>query len=363
MPKNISVPQIELSAAVSAVASAMTPRLLAWYEKNKRALPWRENITPYAIWVSEIMAQQTRIAQLVPFYERFMARFPTVETLAAASQDEVLQVWAGMGYYARARNLHAAAGLIVSMGHWPETAGDWRKLPGVGAYTAGAVMSIAFGARETAVDGNALRVYARLAEDETDIQTPLAGQLAGTFLQQAIPEAPSDISRFTQAVMELGALVCVPGQPLCGVCPLESLCLSRRAGREKMLPRKTPKKAAEVIDLTVLLILDPEGRVLMRQRTEKLLQGLWVFYLLEQSLTPDEACAYLCELGYTLRALEPIGRADHVFTHRVWRMNGYAAFVHERFTPDDYVFLPKETLQNAALPKATAFYTRWYLSQ
>ncbi|MDR1663676.1 MAG: A/G-specific adenine glycosylase [Clostridiales bacterium] len=343
----------------------MTDLLLNWYKHHRRDLPWRENIQPYRIWVSEIMAQQTRIAQLLPFYERFIARFPDVKALAEASEDEVLKEWAGMGYYARARNLHTAAKILLreQAGALPETAEEWRRLPGVGEYTAGAIMSIAYGAREAAVDGNALRVYARLADDATDISAPAAKKSAAAFIKAAMPTEPKRVSQFTQALMELGALICVPGrEPRCGECPLERVCLSRRAGREKLLPVKSSKRPPKETDITVLLIQNPTGRVLTRRRTENLLRGMWVFYLIEKSLTEEEISGYVRSMGYTIQAWEAIGSASHVFTHRIWRMKGYAVYVHETHTVEDYAFTSKEALGQLALPKAMRFYSDWLLS-
>lgn len=344
--------------------------LLTWYDGHKRDLPWRRNPTPYAVWVCEIMAQQTRIAQLLPFYLRFMECFPTVEALAAAPLDDVLAVWAGMGYYARARNLHAAAKVIVNEyeGRFPETMEAWQKLPGVGAYTAGAVMSIAFGAREAAVDGNALRVYARLADDDSDIGTAAAKSKAAAFITSAMPNAPEDIRRFSQAFMELGAMVCIPGRPLCEACPLAALCLARLRMREHRLPVKTAKKPPTEINITVLLLITPDGRVLMRKRTEKLLHGLWVFDLTEGELNPAEALGRAKQMGFspavvhTWEAITELGAASHVFTHRVWRMRGYALYVNETLAPEGYRFVSGNEMGTLACPKAIKYYLEWYHS-
>ena len=342
--------------------SNLSALLLAWYEKNKRDLPWRKNISPYGIWISEMMAQQTRIAQLLPYYARFTEKFPAVEALAAASLDEVLAVWAGLGYYARARNLHNAAKIIVNeyAGEFPETRAGWERLPGVGNYTAGAVTGIAFGAREAAVDGNVLRVYSRLNDDETDISLPAAKKAAAAFLLDTMPDLPHDISRFTQALMELGALVCVPGKPLCANCPLAQVCLSRLNGTVSERPVKTPKKPQISIDMTVLLIIDPSGKVLMRKRAENLLRGMWVFFLKEEKMTEHEARETARGLGYTVNTVVPLGSASHTFTHRKWRMDGYALFVNETRAADDYVFLSPDDARKAALPRAIQYYTEWY---
>jgi A/G-specific adenine glycosylase len=354
----------------------MHKRLLAWYEANKRPLPWRGNPTPYAVWVSEIMAQQTRMAQLLPFYTRFMARFPTAEDLAEADLDGVLSAWAGMGYYARARNLHLAARIIKKKygGGWPTTRKEWEALPGVGSYTAGAVLSIAFGQREAAVDGNVLRIYARLANDATDIASPVVKTRAALFIHNHMPETPTEISAYTQALMELGALVCVPKNPRCGACPLANECRARIKGRERELPAKTRRKPTPVVPVLVLLIISPDGRVLMRRRTEGLLRGMWVYYLAEdadkinfgridQNLNTASAMASLSQItallkpmGYTCAHAGHKLNARHTFTHRVWDMACYEVRVNENHAFGDYRFLTPEEREAAARPAAMKYF-------
>ena len=332
--------------------------LLNWYAVHSRPLPWRQNPEPYRIWLVEIMGQQTRIAQLLPYYERFTERFPDVFALAAASEDQVLKAWEGLGYYSRARNLHKAAQIIAHErgGAFPENALDWQKLPGVGPYTAGAIAAIAFGQPSPAVDGNVLRVYARLAGDDTDIRRPEAKAAATAFVQAHMPSRPDDIRQYTQALMELGALVCVPGKaPHCEICPLQADCTAFRQGTQSRLPYKSPRAAHKHVDMTVLIIRNPRGETLMRQRTQRLLQGLWVYYLLEEILSETEVCWFVENLGYRILALEPAGTATHTFTHLKWHMRAFVLQIEEAsHTPEGYVFVgPNAPI---ALPSAMGYF-------
>lgn len=236
-------------------------RLLAWYRHHKRVLPWRSNPTPYRVWIAEIMLQQTRVQTVLPYYDRFLARFPDVGALAAASESEIMELWAGLGYYRRAGQLRNAARKIIteSGGRFPQTLEGIRKLPGVGRYTAGAIHSIAFSRPEPVVDGNVRRVISRLQG--------IAGAPDSYFWHQAeswlARDEPAD---FNQAVMELGALVCVPSRPLCGGCPLRSLCRSCRLNRVPPSSRR-PVRAKESVQL-VMLVVECDGRVLLARQAE-----------------------------------------------------------------------------------------------
>ncbi len=244
-------------------------RLLRWYGHHKRTLPWRSNPTPYRVWVAEIMLQQTRVQTVLAYYDRFLERFPDIETLATASEQEVIELWAGLGYYRRARHLHEAARLIVaeSTAPFPQTLEDIKRLPGVGRYTAGAIYSIAFHQPEPVVDGNVKRVISRL-QGIRDAPAGYFWRAAETWLAQ---DEPAD---FNQAVMELGALVCTPRDPLCAECPLRSLCKSGRAHRVPRA-RKRFARARETVKL-VLLVLECEGQVLLtRQAAGGFIPGEW----------------------------------------------------------------------------------------
>ncbi|MBQ6986716.1 MAG: A/G-specific adenine glycosylase, partial [Oscillibacter sp.] len=240
--------------------------LLDWYRRAARDLPWRHTRDPYCIWVSEVMLQQTRVAAVVGYYARFLDAFPTVDALAAASEDALLSRWQGLGYYSRARNLHRAAREIARRGGFPETAAELRTLPGIGAYTAGAIASAAFGERVPAVDGNVLRVMSRLTDNHGDILTPSVRREIEAEVSARFPASTDAARIFNQALMELGATVCVPnGPPKCGECPVAGQCLGRARGTAETLPVRAAKKARRVEERTVL-VLCRGGKTALRKR-------------------------------------------------------------------------------------------------
>ncbi len=249
--------------------------LLAWYDRHRRALPWRalpgEAADPYRVWASEIMLQQTTIAAVKPYYERFMERFPTVQALAAAPSEAVMQAWAGLGYYSRARNLHACAKAVVAEhgGRFPDTEDGLRALPGIGAYTAGAVAAIAFDRPAAAVDGNVERVVTRLFAIEALM--PAAKPLVRERVLAMLP--PSRPGDFAQALMDLGATICTPRSPACGLCPWREPCRARAEGTQEIFPRKGAKKAGATRHGAAFVLLRDDGAVLLRTRPDKGLLG------------------------------------------------------------------------------------------
>ena len=252
--------------------------LLEWYRDNARTLPWRQDPTPYHVWISEIMLQQTRVAAVLGYYARFLEEVPDVATLAALPEERLMKLWQGLGYYNRARNLQAAARQIVEKhgGEVPHDYDSVRALKGVGDYTAGAICSIAFGQPAPAVDGNVLRVVARITGDEGDITTPAMKSRVTEALRAVIPLQAA--GEFTQAMMELGATVCLPnGAPLCDQCPAREFCTALREDKIDKLPVKAPKKGRKIEERTVWLLFR-EGRVALRKRPDKgLLAGLWEY--------------------------------------------------------------------------------------
>ena len=256
------------------------------YAEKKRSMPWRLNPTPYGCWLSEIMMQQTTYAAVLPYYERFLARFPSVESLAAADEADVLKQWEGLGYYARARNLHKAARSLVVDGKaaWPKSAAEWAKVPGVGPYTAAALASVLKGEPVPVVDGNVARVFARywmISEDfkKLPARARLAERLTPEIEQAAVP------GNFNQAMMELGALVCTPTSPDCGVCPLRSGCAARKKGVQTDYPIKVAKGSVPTRRATQVIIPDEKGRILLVQNREGgLLKGLWELPTVEPSM-------------------------------------------------------------------------------
>jgi A/G-specific adenine glycosylase len=243
-------------------STALQKKLAEWYTRNRRDLPWRRTRDPFAIWISEIMLQQTRVAAAIPYYERFLARFPDALSLARASEDEVLALWSGLGYYSRARNLRRAAALIVDQGSFPSDYAAIRELPGIGDYTAAAVASIAYGLPHAVVDGNVRRVVARLTNDaDADVQ-----QVADGLLGRKDPGSSN------QALMELGALICLPRAPLCGVCPVARQCEAHKHGAQEDLPPKRPRPAPERIART-LLVIRRRGKILLTPSAR--VRGFW----------------------------------------------------------------------------------------
>lgn len=317
--------------------------LLRWYEQNQRALPFRSDPTPYHVLVSEIMLQQTRMTAAVPYYERFIRELPTIAALAACEQERLYKLWEGLGYYSRARNLQKAAQTIMEKynGQMPPDYKALLALPGVGAYTAGAISSICFGLPVPAVDGNVLRVFARLLNDSRDMMRPDVKKEMTAYVQTLQPpQRPGD---YNQALMELGALICLPGgAPQCEVCPLCVQCAAREAGTQSVLPAKAPKRPKKEIPYTVAVVTNGAGenrRVLLQQRPQTgLLAGLWQPILLDGHLSAAETGAALISCGISAKILSPLPDAKHVFTHLIWKMRGYLFTAPRVSLPDGYVW-------------------------
>lgn len=299
--------------------------LLDWYHTNKRNLPWRENISPYRVWVSEIMLQQTRVETVLPYYARFMERCPTVSALASCEDEELLKLWEGLGYYSRAKNLKKAAQIICTRyrGRFPEEYQDILALPGIGAYTAGAISSIAFEKAKAAVDGNVLRVATRLTENDQDITDPAFRVQITEELEKIYPVR--ERGNFTQSLMELGAVVCIPnGIPKCGDCPLSPLCGAFQNGTQLRYPVKKKKAERKIEELTVL-ILKCGDKIAVRKRDKKgVLYGMWELPNLNGFFTEQQLLQRLSEL-YPALGIHEIQscqkeRLRHIFTHIEWHM-------------------------------------------
>lgn len=313
---------------------ALVIPLLSWYNDNRRDLPWRREPTPYHVWLSEIMLQQTRVAAVLDYYRRFLDALPTVADLAGCDEDALMKLWQGLGYYSRARNLQKAARVIMETygGVFPADYAAIRALPGVGDYTAGAISSIAFGLPKAAVDGNVLRVMARLTGDERDIAAPAVKRSVTAALEDVIPQnAPGD---FNQALMELGATVCLPnGAPLCEKCPAARLCQARKGGLTGVLPVKAPKKPRRVEERDVYLVFY-DGRAALRRRPQKgLLAGLWEY---PNELSPG-APPVPGRVDFALTA-------KHIFTHVEWRMTAYVVEADGPELPEGWVWADRRDL-------------------
>lgn len=327
--------------------------LLAWYDEHARVLPWRGIHDPYRTWVSETMLQQTRVETVLAYYDRFLQRFPTVEALAAADEADVLKMWEGLGYYRRARNLHRGAKQVMEEfeGVMPDSADGLRKIHGVGDYTAGAIASIAFDQPVPAVDGNVIRVISRLKGIRENVGVPsVKRQLTAETAALVPAERPGD---FNQALMDLGARVCVPGTPSCEQCPLIDLCDACHEGDADELPVLPHKNPPQSIDYDLCLILSG-NRVLMRQRTETMLQGLWVYPMVEGHHAEKTLPGILeRKLGLKVSDAEAAGEAKHIFTHQIWQMKLYVMQTDEQAAaPAGWRFVTLEEMNDLTLPTA-----------
>jgi A/G-specific adenine glycosylase len=296
--------------------------LVAWYRRARRDLPWRRTSDPYAIWLSETMLQQTRVDTVVPYYERFLAQMPTVRSLAEASEDQVLTLWSGLGYYRRARMLHAAARRMVRDhgGRLPEAAEQLRALEGVGRYTAGAVASIAFGQREALVDGKVARVLARLFAVREDVKGGEGSARIWAIAERLVAEVPDPPGEWNQALMELGATVCTPRDPACESCPVAGACEARALGIERRLPVVARKKPPVPVHRVALVLASTSSVLLARRRKDVLFGGLWEPPLVEgddEPGAPGRALGALARrLGVDPRTLHAVGAVEHVLSHR-----------------------------------------------
>ncbi|MFT8888124.1 MAG: A/G-specific adenine glycosylase [Ethanoligenens sp.] len=301
----------------------MSEPLLAWYETHARALPWRIDHAPYRVWVSEIMLQQTRVEAVIPYFERFLHALPNLPALARAPEDQLLKLWEGLGYYSRVRNMQKAAQSVVQGGgtELPESYEQLLALPGIGPYTAGAIASIAFGIPVPAVDGNVLRVLARLLACGDDIAlSPVKCAFEQADAGLLPQNRPGD---YNQAMMELGATVCLPNAaPRCAICPVRVFCAAEKQGSPQMYPYKSPKKPRVIEERTVFVVV-AEKKVLLRRRTDKgLLASMWELPNLSGWLETGEISAVLAGWGIEDAAPSALGDGKHIFTHIEWRMKG-----------------------------------------
>ena len=331
----------------------ITTRLLAWYDRNARELPWRGSRDPYKIWVSEIMLQQTRTETVAGYYARFLEAFPTVRDLAEADESAVLKAWEGLGYYSRARNLRAGAGQVMTEygGRVPAEPSELMRIKGIGPYTAGAISSMAWNRPVPAVDGNVVRVVSRLYAIGESLGEPGVRKRIEKLAARLVPvERPGD---HNQAMMDLGATVCVPGSPDCEACPLEALCEGARLGVAAELPKIPGARLPKEMLYDLILVYDG-NRVLARKRTEKMLSGLWCFPMLEGwGNVEDREKEILERWGLETKHLQARGTAKHVFTHQVWRMTLYEAVLAEPTpAPDGYRWINADEMESQAWPAA-----------
>lgn len=304
--------------------------LVEWFRENKRDLPWRRRMDAYRVWISEIMLQQTRVEAVKPYYERFLKELPDVKALAEVSEDRLLKLWEGLGYYNRARNLKYAAGQIMEKygGEFPQTYEEIRSLKGIGSYTAGAISSFVYNIPKPAVDGNVLRVVSRITADDSDIAKAGTKTKIEKEIEEVIPhDAAGD---FNQSLIELGAVVCVPnGEPRCGSCPVRDICLAHEQGRQTEFPVKKKAKERRIEKRTVLLFRDEEKAAIRKRPARGLLAGMYEFPNRPGYMSHDEVIEYGKSLGLTPVRIRKLGSAKHVFSHVEWHMTGYEILVDE----------------------------------
>ena len=335
----------------------MTEPLLNWYDVCKREMAWRSEVSPYRTWVSEIMLQQTRVEAVRSYFDRWMKALPDIQSLAIADQEEIYKLWEGLGYYSRVRNLQKAARIVCSDfgGFLPNDKKTLLSLPGIGEYTAGAILSIAFGQKAAAVDGNVIRVFARLLDIDRIITDDKSKRALGDAIEEIMP--PERTADFTQALMELGALICLPGNPSCESCPLRHMCQGRAAGRAASLPTLPPKPEKVRVEMTVCVLRDGQD-VFLRKRSDKgLLAGLWEPWHCEGYLSEDALSERLAAQGIKVHSIAPLGHRHHIFTHKRWEMEGYSV---ECGGAEGFVRVsPSAFEKEFALPKAfSVFFKR-----
>jgi len=309
---------------MSAAASEFTQRLLAWFERHgRKGLPWQQNPTAYRVWVSEVMLQQTQVATVIPYFERFMARFPSVQALAEAPADEVLHLWTGLGYYARARNLQACAQVVVAQhgGEFPDDIDTLVALPGIGRSTAGAILALARAQRHPILDGNVKRVLARVFGIAGDPGTPSV--VAALWAQAEVCTPLARVGEYTQAIMDLGATVCTRSRPACTVCPMNAICVAAREGRQAELPGRKQQRQRGAREATLLIAQSGAQESLAILLERRPAPGVWGGLWSPPQFDSEVAALDWCrrELGELEATHEPMAPIDHAFTHFDLRLN------------------------------------------
>lgn len=323
-------------------------KLLLWYDQNKRILPWRDIKDPYRIWISEIMLQQTRVEAVKGYYARFLKQYPSVDVLAHAEEEEVLKLWEGLGYYSRAKNMQKAAKEIVKRRGFPITYEEWLSLPGIGSYTAAAVVSNAYDVFVASVDGNVLRVMSRYLASERDISLMSTKEFIKKEIEKFMTTRPGEIN---QALMELGATICLPKNPRCSICPLQKDCLACQMNQIEMYPRKEKKKEPKREEKTALFF-QYQNKIWLHKKEKGLLNGFYEPYIVEKWLSEMDVENEILQ-NNPKAIIIPLDPVNHVFTHRIWDMRGYLILLQQPFLDarGTYYFFD-EIDQNLPLPTA-----------
>lgn len=321
-------------------------KILNWYQKNKREFPWRKDKNPYHVWISEIMLQQTRIEAVIDYYERFLKEIPNIQTLSLIEEDRLLKLWEGLGYYNRARNLKKAAQKIMEkyQGNFPEEYEDILSLPGIGEYTAGAISSICFQKKEVCIDGNVMRVYARLNNSDIDVQDPKERKKVALEIKKILPK---ETGNFNEGLMELGETICIPnGTPKCSSCPLKSTCKAHKEKKETILPRKIIKKKQKEEKYTVFLI-QWNNQYALQKRENNLLKNMWEFPNQKGNTTKKE----IKNKNKEIISIKNGPTNTHIFTHKKWIMKSYQIKVEKK--QSNYTWSTLENIEmKYAIPTA-----------
>lgn len=338
-------------------------KLLQWYDHTARLLPWRDNPSPYRIWISEIMLQQTRVETVKPYFENFMKELPTIQDLTSISDDKLLKLWEGLGYYSRAKNLKKAARIIVEEmdGELPTNVEKLLTLPGIGPYTSGAIASIAFGVRVPAVDGNVLRVMARVTANTGDIKNQKVKKEIGDIVSHILPE--KRVGDFNQGLMELGATICIPkGLPKCDQCPIQFVCEGYSQGIESTIPLKSMKKVRKIECKTIFIINNNDNIALRQRPSDGLLSNLWEFPHVDGHLSLEECKAKMKKMNIVPNHITPLNNSKHLFTHLEWHMIGYLISIENDPKNPEFVWATKDEIKDKySIPSAFKEYTKMYL--
>ncbi len=347
----ISIERLEETMRILEQKKDFRKALLDWYQKEKRDLPWRRTSDPYHIWVSEIMLQQTRVDTVIPYYNRFIEKFPTMEILAQAEEHELLKMWEGLGYYSRVRNLQTGVREVMEEygGKVPSNRKSISTLKGIGPYTAGAVLSIAYGVPEHAVDGNVMRVISRLLLIEEDIAQPRNKKIFEEVIMDLIDK--EDPSSFNQGLMELGATICTP-RPRCLLCPVREFCVAFEEGRQEELPIKTKKAKAKLVPISSFALQNKEGQWLLRKRPSTgLLANMWEFPMVEMSEQKTPQQLVKDEFNFNVTLLSKELEFKHIFSHLVWDMKCYKGILEDGYDLlDNYKLFSTDEVEALPMP-------------
>lgn len=340
----------------------ITKELIEWYLENKRDLPWRHTKNPYYIWISEIMLQQTRVEAVKEYYIRFIDKLPTLKDLAEATDDTLLKLWEGLGYYSRVRNMQKAAKILVGMGkeNLPDTLEELLALPGIGKYTAGAILSIAYNKPSIAIDGNVYRVLGRYYAIEEDISKNSTYSVYASMVEDILPK--TNAGDFTQSFMDLGSMVCTPKSPKCRECPLYKDCRARILNKMEMFPVKEKKKEQRIEERTIFLYVYQDKVAIQKRDANGLLASMYEFPNILGTPSLIDVENDLLQSGVSFQSALEVGKSKHVFSHIIWYMRGYLIRLHEPL--DKYIWATKEELmEKYSIPSAFSYYYDFLMKQ